>query len=192
MRERRKRLRRQGPQHVGQDAAVAEVFQLVEGIDPAGQRHLPLRAVGGGDLRGQRLARFQLTGQPLDRHRLVALKAQRLPGFLALEDQATGGQVLASELGLRRARAAELGKRGAWFWMLFWLVALVVVLWPNSTVLFAQKLGIGRGTDVVLYVSVALVFFLLFKLHIKIESIGRDVTRVVREHALQETLEKKK
>src|SRR3989338_934942 len=92
----------------------------------------------------------------------------------------------------RRYRAAELGKRGAWFWMLFWLVALVVVLWPNSTVLFAQKLGIGRGTDVVLYVSVALVFFLLFKLHIKIESIGRDVTRVVLEHALQETLEKKK
>src|SRR4051812_15294557 len=28
-------------QHVRKDAAVAEVFQLVEGVDPAGQRHLP-------------------------------------------------------------------------------------------------------------------------------------------------------
>lgn len=85
---------------------------------------------------------------------------------------------------IKKKRAGQLGPKGAIFWGLFWCVAVVAVLWPNSTTVLANRFGIGRGTDFVLYVALATMFYILFKLHIKIESIGRDVTKVVRERAI--------
>jgi hypothetical protein len=87
---------------------------------------------------------------------------------------------------IQKKRAGHLGPKGAFFWILFWLFAVGAVLWPNSTTIIANKFGIGRGTDFVLYVSMALIFYLLFKMNVKIESVGRDITRVVRKKAIDE------
>jgi len=84
----------------------------------------------------------------------------------------------------RKKREGLLGPKGAAFWFVFWVLAVVAVLWPDSTTVLANYLGIGRGTDFIVYVSLAVMFFVLFKLHIKVESIGRDVTKVVRKEAL--------
>ncbi|KKW42399.1 MAG: hypothetical protein UY92_C0007G0038 [Candidatus Magasanikbacteria bacterium GW2011_GWA2_56_11] len=86
----------------------------------------------------------------------------------------------------RRKRDGLLGPKGMWFWIVFWLAAAVVVMLPNSTQVIAGYLGIGRGADLVLYVSLTVIFFLLFKLHVKIEAVSRDITRVVRQAALDE------
>jgi hypothetical protein len=85
---------------------------------------------------------------------------------------------------IKRRRDGLLGPKGFVFWAGFWALAALAILWPNSTTVLANYLGIGRGADLILYVSLAIMFFALFRLHIKIESIGRDVTTVVREHAL--------
>ena len=90
---------------------------------------------------------------------------------------------------IKRKNVGEIGKSGAFFWILFWLLTLVVVLWPESTSILANALGIGRGADFVLYTSIIVIFYLLFRLHVKIESIGRDVTKVVRKEALDNSYE---
>lgn len=85
-----------------------------------------------------------------------------------------------------KRRGGLLGPKGTVFWVLFWVLASVFVWWPDSTVILANYLGIGRGTDLVLYISLVVIFFILFRLHVKIESIGRDITKVVRKEALDE------
>ncbi|MBU2542011.1 DUF2304 domain-containing protein [Patescibacteria group bacterium] len=85
---------------------------------------------------------------------------------------------------LSKRKSGLLGPKGTVFWVVFWLLASIFVWWPNSTVILANYLGIGRGTDLVLYVSLAIIFFVLFRLHVKIESIGRDITKVVRKDSL--------
>ncbi len=85
---------------------------------------------------------------------------------------------------IARKRSGELGPKGLVFWMLFWVVATVFVWYPESTNIIARTFGIGRGTDFVLYVSLVVIFFVLFRLHVKIESMSRDVTKVVRDKAL--------
>lgn len=84
----------------------------------------------------------------------------------------------------KKKKEGQLGSRGAGFWILFWLSAIVAVLWPNSTTILANKLGIGRGSDLVLYISIVIIFFLIFKLHLKIEAVSRDITKVVRKESL--------
>ena len=86
---------------------------------------------------------------------------------------------------VRRAKDG-LGVRGTAFWILFWLFVDGVVLFPNSTTVLANKLGIGRGVDLVVYVSVLMIFFVLFRLNVKIEGINRQITKIVRKNAVDE------
>lgn len=86
---------------------------------------------------------------------------------------------------IKKKKSGQLGVKGMVFWILFWLAAITAVLWPESTTVLANRFGIGRGTDFVLYISVAVIFYLIFKLHIKIESISRDITKIVRKDTLE-------
>jgi hypothetical protein len=95
--------------------------------------------------------------------------------------------VAAAGAALRRHKANELSARAAWFWVLFWLVADLAVLWPDAVTRVANRFGIGRGTDFVVYVAMAAMFFLLFRFHVKLELLNRDITKVVRRDALHES-----
>src|SRR6185503_18905621 len=82
-----KTLRREFAQHIMQNAAIPVVFELVEGIDAAKQRHALQRAIAGDDLRRQGLTRLQVALQAPDRHLLVTLQAQRRPRRAVLEGE---------------------------------------------------------------------------------------------------------
>lgn len=88
---------------------------------------------------------------------------------------------------IRRKKEGLLGPKGVVFWVVFWLLSIVAVLWPDSTTQIANLLGIGRGTDFVIYVALVIIFYLLFKLHVKLESVGRDITKVVRRETISKT-----
>src|SRR5215831_11692557 len=60
------------PKHVLQDAAVLEVLELIESIDPTDQRHAFQRSVRGDDLSDQALMRFEVAMQSPDRDRFAA------------------------------------------------------------------------------------------------------------------------
>ena len=83
-----------------------------------------------------------------------------------------------------RFRAGDLSKKGLVLWSLFWLAAIIVVLMPNSTAYLAKLAGIGRGADLVVYISLAAIFFILFRLMIKIELLNKDITKLTRKIAL--------
>lgn len=84
----------------------------------------------------------------------------------------------------KRRNEKLLSVRGLIFWILCWVTVIVVVLRPDFASTVAHTFGIGRGADFFVYISIALIFLLLFRLHIKIESINRDITKIVRKDAL--------
>ncbi len=84
-----------------------------------------------------------------------------------------------------RRRDGVLGPKATLFWILFWIAVGLVVVWPDSVQRLADHIGIGRGVDVVIYASIAMLFFLVFKMNVKIEGLKRDLTEVVREKTLK-------
>lgn len=76
-------------------------------------------------------------------------------------------------------------------WLLLWLFVLVVFWQPNTTTYLAIMLGIGRGVDLVVYVSIIVIFYLLFKIFIRLNKIDSDLTKIVREEALKKDEQKK-
>lgn len=87
---------------------------------------------------------------------------------------------------ITRQRAKELTVGGTVWWILFWLVAGVVVILPDTSSYFAKFVGIGRGADLVIYVSLATLFFLVFKLMVRIEHLNKDITKLTREETLKD------
>ena len=71
-------------------------------------------------------------------------------------------------------------------WMLFWVCVVVVAVHPDTTGLFARWLGVGRGVDIAMYLSILMIFYLLFRSFARIEDLDRQLTRVVRADALRE------
>lgn len=85
-----------------------------------------------------------------------------------------------------RWRGGEITGRGAILWVIFWLLAAVVALEPDATFYLARAVGIGRGADLVVYLALTLIFFLLFRIIVKVEKINRDITKLTRRMALKE------
>src|SRR6185295_16829744 len=74
-------------QHILQDAAVLEVVELIERIDPTNQWNALERTVRRNDFGDQPLPRLEVPVQPTDRDGLVAAQAERLPGRSLLEHE---------------------------------------------------------------------------------------------------------
>lgn len=70
-------------------------------------------------------------------------------------------------------------------WSLFWIVAIFLVWQPNLTNYLAAFLQVTRGADAVFYLSLVVIFYLLFRVFAKIERIETDITTLVREIAIQ-------
>jgi len=84
----------------------------------------------------------------------------------------------------QKVKAKSLGSRWGAFWLAFWIGVGVVVALPWTTSLLAARLGVTRGVDLVIYVSVIVLFYLVFRLTLKIEKLEGNITKLVREIAL--------
>lgn len=83
-------------------------------------------------------------------------------------------------------RKRELTTSKFLIWFIFWLAAGIIVWIPNVTNVVANMLGIGRGADLIFYFSILVLFYLIFRIYVKLERMERDITKVVREDALGE------
>lgn len=86
----------------------------------------------------------------------------------------------------------DLSLAEALSWSIFWVGAGIIVTIPNSTFYFARLLGVGRGADVVIYAALVLLFFILFRLTIKIDQMSKHITLLTRRHALNRKNEEDK
>ncbi|PZR26209.1 MAG: DUF2304 domain-containing protein [Citrobacter freundii] len=64
--------------------------------------------------------------------------------------------------------------------------ALVFVLFPDLTSTLAHRLGVGRGADLVFYLSIVIFWFVILKLYARIRRLESTVTELIRKDALKE------
>jgi small membrane protein len=80
-----------------------------------------------------------------------------------------------------------IGKRGAAFWASIFLAAAAAIAMPEMTARAAHAMGIGRGTDLVLYASILAGLGAFFITHARMRRIESELTTLVRQIALRET-----
>ncbi|RYF20308.1 MAG: DUF2304 family protein [Oxalobacteraceae bacterium] len=84
----------------------------------------------------------------------------------------------------RQWRLRRLGLLRCGIWCAFWTAVAVVVNTPDATQWVADRLGVGRGVDALLYVAILVLFQQLLRLDLKTRALEGHITQLVRELAL--------
>ena len=71
------------------------------------------------------------------------------------------------------------------FVLFFFGAGIVSIVDPGLTTEIANMVGIGRGADLVFYLSTLFLVFLCFNFHLRFMALQDQLTRVVREIALR-------
>ena len=72
-----------------------------------------------------------------------------------------------------------------YFWLVFWLGALLLVFGLKQLDAFVKQLGFtASGIQVLLYFGVAVLFYLIFRLRLKQEKLEESITKLVEALAL--------
>lgn len=86
----------------------------------------------------------------------------------------------------RQFKNGKLTLAFLFLWILFWAIVGVVVVLPQTTDTLARFVGVGRGVDAIMYVSIIALFYAVFRLLVRIEEVEREITKLVRTLAIQE------
>lgn len=91
--------------------------------------------------------------------------------------------VLATVIQISRRRLAP---RFGFAWMVLWVAAAVSIADPEILVRAAHFLGIGRGADLVLYLSVIFSFLAFFITYLRFRRVEEQLTTIVRHIAIRD------
>ena len=73
------------------------------------------------------------------------------------------------------------------FWLIFWLAAALLIIGLKFIDRLVAGLGFsGSGIQVLFYLSVAILFYLIFRVRLKMEKIEKDITKIVKHIALKD------
>ncbi len=68
-------------------------------------------------------------------------------------------------------------------------VAFLMGIFPDATSAVANFLGVGRGADLLFFISIAILFLLVFIIYTKLVSFDRKYTKLARVIALRDAID---
>ena len=93
--------------------------------------------------------------------------------------------VFAISIALQRYKLKRISLKSLLIWCVIWIGVIVIALLPSTMGFTARLLGIGRGIDVIVYLSIILLYYLIFRIYIMVEDTKKDITKLVRELAIR-------
>ncbi|MFC1690537.1 DUF2304 domain-containing protein [Nanoarchaeota archaeon] len=90
-----------------------------------------------------------------------------------------------------RYKKKDISIKELLFWGIIWLAVIVFSIMPNSLNYLSRFFGIGRPIDLLIYGSIILLFYLIFRLYVKIDNIEQEITKVTRATAINKEKKKK-
>lgn len=91
-----------------------------------------------------------------------------------------------------RFRGGQISPFEFLFWSVVFLAAITGIAFPQGTTDLARLVGIGRGADLVIYISIVVLFYLVFRIYVLLEDVRHEITELIRAMALQNTGKKRK
>jgi len=89
---------------------------------------------------------------------------------------------------LVRFRAGDITRREFFAWIVFWLLVVSAIIWSQETDLLAKLVGVGRGVDLLIYLSILTLFFVMFKVIVHLEKIDRQIVKLISALALSQKI----
>ncbi len=67
------------------------------------------------------------------------------------------------------------------FWLIFWIIAAMAIIFIRFIDNIVARLGFsGTGIEILFYLGVIILFYLIIRLRLRLEKIEKDITKIVR------------
>lgn len=73
------------------------------------------------------------------------------------------------------------------FWAVVWIALIVIAIFPEALSAFAPLIGTQSGIGLVVYTGMILLFYLLFRVYVKIDAMEQAITTLTRATTLTRT-----
>jgi hypothetical protein len=90
---------------------------------------------------------------------------------------------------LARRKTKELSIKETIAWLVVWIGTGLIFWFPQYTTRIANILGVGRGADLITYLSIIILAYLIFRIFIHLDRIEKNITKLTRENALDNNKE---
>ena len=84
-----------------------------------------------------------------------------------------------------RFRRKEISVKEFLAWLVFWIIAGLAAAWPKATDIVAKFLGVETGFNLLVALAILVVFYLVFRIFVKLEKTEKDITKIVEHIALE-------
>jgi small membrane protein len=85
-----------------------------------------------------------------------------------------------------RMRGKDISVGEFSFWSLIWITVILVGIFPKIITIISGIVGIGRGVDLAVYVSIILLFYLIFRIYVNLDNQKNEITKLVRELSIRD------
>ncbi|RJQ17308.1 DUF2304 domain-containing protein [Candidatus Woesearchaeota archaeon] len=69
-------------------------------------------------------------------------------------------------------------------WCVVWIALIVLSVIPVISGFLSKLVGVERGTDLIVYLSIIALFYLVYRIHMKAEKLDAQITKLVRQIAI--------
>ncbi len=91
---------------------------------------------------------------------------------------------------LLKFKKKEIKKNEFLTWALFWISVITISIFTGPITAAANIAGVTRATDLIVYCSIVILFYLIFQTYVKVEKTNQDITKIVRNIAILKNKEK--
>ncbi|MES0341971.1 MAG: DUF2304 family protein [Candidatus Humimicrobiaceae bacterium] len=73
------------------------------------------------------------------------------------------------------------------FWASIWTILIVLSIFPDISNNIASFFGFGRGLDFFIVSSILIIFYLIFRIFVKLEELDSKIAKLTRNIALKQS-----
>ena len=85
---------------------------------------------------------------------------------------------------IRQAKLSLLKPVEIFFLGTIWLAGGTVILFPAITVKLSNFFGIARGVDFIIYTSIIFLYYILYRIYLKLENLSKMIKEITTKIAL--------
>jgi len=78
-----------------------------------------------------------------------------------------------------RLREGKLNMKQFGFWIVLWSAVVALAMNPDLANYFSEAVGVQRPIDAIVYSSIVLLFYLIFRLYVLISGMEKQITKIV-------------
>jgi hypothetical protein len=91
-----------------------------------------------------------------------------------------------------RLRDKSLSPVESFLWAILWVGVIFAAIFPNTLIELSNDLGLGKTLNMLVYLSILLLFYLVFRLYSALDKLDHRFNTLVKELSIERTIKRKK